>query len=207
MKTLLQINTGLQGPDAHSSRLADKATESLLSGSVGMQRIIRDLSREPLPHLDHETFCSFSEPVTVENRKRYMSLSDQLIAELKAADILVIGAPMYNFMIPSTLKSWIDYVVRAGHTFQFGEEGPKGLLDSKQAYIIISQGGSFLGTSEDLQTRYLTMVLGLMGITEIEFIYAQGLAQGPDAVQAGMDKAYQRIDDLVCPSSRRSLIL
>ncbi len=196
MKTLLQINTGLRGPEAHSSRLADKIAARLLSGATGIIHKTRDLSRDPLPHLDHETYCRFAEPPAVENMQRDASLSDQLIAELKDADILVIGAPMYNFMIPSTLKSWIDHVARAGHTFQFGAEGPVGLLENKQVYIALSQGGKFLGTSADLQTPYLTMILGFMGLTQIEFIYAQNLAQGPEAARAGMAEAYRRIEDL-----------
>lgn len=198
MKTLLQINAGLQGPGSRSSQLADKLAGALLSKAPHAKHVKRDLSTDPIPHLDHGTFQTFfdADAAVTPSQKAGLALSDTLIGELKAADVLVIGAPMYNLSVPSTLKSWIDYVSRAGETFRFTDSGPVGLLDGKKAYIAIAQGGSFLGTPADLQTGYLKMVLGLIGIVDIEFIYAQGLAMGPQVEEAGLQSAYARIRDI-----------
>lgn len=198
VKTLLQINAGLRGSSSQSSQLADKLAAALLSKAPGTKHIKRDLSKDPIPHLDHGTFQTFFDPdaAVTPTQKVGLSLSDTLIAELKEADTLVFGAPMYNLNVPSTLKSWIDYVSRAGQTFSFTETGPVGLLEGKKAYIVVAQGGKFLGTSADLQTGYLKMVLGLIGIVDVEFIYAQGLAMGPQAAEAGLQIAYRKIRDL-----------
>lgn len=198
MKTLLQINAGIQGASSQSSRLADKMADALLAEMPSMKHIKRDLSTNPIPHLDHGTFQTFFDSNAAVNpaQKAGLALSDTLITELKKADILVLGAPMYNLMIPSTLKSWIDFVSRAGQTFQFTESGPVGILKGKKAYIVVAQGGQFLGTPADLATGYLKMVLALIGITDIEFIYAGGLAMGPQAVEAGLKEAYSKISEL-----------
>ena len=118
-----------------------------------------------------------------------MALSDSLIEELKSADVLVMGVPMYNFSIPSTLKAWIDHITRPQVTFRMTEAGPEGLLLGKKAYVAIARGGQYLGTPRDLQTPYLNMVLGLIGITDVEFIYAEGLAMGPQAEAAARKEA------------------
>lgn len=198
MKALLQINSGLHGSGSRSSQLADKLAAALLSKAPGARYIRRDLSKNPVPHLDQGTFQTFFDPETAVTpaQKAGLALSDTLIAELKEADTLVLGAPMYNLAIPSTLKSWIDYVSRAGRTFRFSETGPVGLLEGKKAYVAIAQGGKFLGTPADLQTAYLKMALGLIGIVDVEFIYAQGLAMGPQAAEAGLQIAHRKIHEL-----------
>ncbi|MCG8509893.1 MAG: NAD(P)H-dependent oxidoreductase [Rhodospirillales bacterium] len=164
----------------------------------GTRHIKRDLSEDAIPHLDHGTFQTFLDPAAALTpaQKTGLALSDTLVAELKEADLLVLGAPMYNLMVPSTLKSWIDHVSRVGQTFQFTEAGPVGLLKGKKAYVAIAQGGKFLGTPADLETGYLRMVLGLMGIKDIDFIHAEGLALGPEAAAAGLEAAHGRITDL-----------
>lgn len=198
MKTLLQINSGLQGSISHSSKLADRMTDALLAKTPGMKHIKRDLAENAIPHLDHGTFQTFFDPdaAVTPAQKVGLALSDTVVAELIEADILVIGAPMYNLMIPSTLKSWIDYVTRAGKTFQFSEFGPVGLLKGKKAYIAIAQGGQFLGTEADLQTGYLKMALNFIGISNIEFIYGQGLALGVQALEIGLAEAHGKIEEL-----------
>lgn len=198
MNALLQINAGMQGSTSQSSRLADKMVEVLLARMPGTKHIKRDLSVDVVPHLDHGTFQTFFDPAAAVTpmQKAGLALSDTLIAELKEADTLVLGAPMYNLMIPSTLKSWIDYVSRAGQTFQFTEVGPVGLLKNIKAYVALAQGGKFLGTPADLETEYLRMVLGFLGIADIEFIYAEGLAMGSQAVESGLAVAHGKIRSL-----------
>lgn len=198
MKTLLQINAGLQGSASQSSILADKMAQTLLAQAPSKKHIRRDLSSDTIPHLDHGTFQTFFDPTVAVTsaQKAGLAMSDTLIGELKEADTLVLGAPMYNLMVPSTLKSWIDHVIRAGETFAFSEEGPTGLITGVKAYVVIAQGGHFLGTEGDLETRYIKMALGLMGILDIEFIYAQGLALGPHAAKAGLQEAHSKIGSL-----------
>ncbi|WP_057462397.1 NAD(P)H-dependent oxidoreductase [Pseudovibrio sp. POLY-S9] len=195
MKTLLQINASMQEQDAQSSQLSNTMADALLSRFVGMRHIKRDFSKDPIPHLDHSIFQSFYDPMAAQTpaQQAGLALSHTLILELKEADFIVLGVPMYNLMIPSTLKAWIDYVTRAGQTFQFTESGPIGLLEGKKCYISVTQGGNFLGTPNDLITPYLKAALGLIGITEIEFIYANGLAMGPQAAEAGLSEAHKQI--------------
>lgn len=196
--TLLQINSGLQGAGSRSSQLADSLVAALLSKAPGTKHIKRDLSLNPIPHLDQGTFQTFFDPeaAVTPSQRAGLSLSDALIAELNEADVLVLGAPMYNLTIPSTLKSWIDYVTRAGQTFRFGETGPVGLLEGKRAYVAIAQGGRSLGTAADLQTGYLESVLALIGIVDVAFVYAQGLEMGPQAANAGLQTAHRTIREL-----------
>ena len=201
MKTLLQINSSLQGPNSRSSDLANRLADGLVTRNPGSSRIIRDLGAEPVPHLDGDTFAAFSDPAAAVTpaQKSSLARSDALIAELKAADVLVIGAPMYNFSIPSSLKAWIDHVTRAQVTFRMTEAGPEGLLDGKKAYVAIARGGKYRGTQNDLQTAYLKMALGLIGITDVEFIYAEGLAMGRQAERTALEDAYLSIQTALDP--------
>ena len=191
MKTLLQINSSLQGAGSRSTGLATRIADSLLARHPGATRFVRDLGADPIPHLDGGTFEAFCDPAAAvtQAQKSGLALSDALIAELQAADALVIGAPMYNFAIPSTLKAWIDHVTRARVTFRLTDAGPEGLLRGKKAYVAIARGGRYLGTGADLQTAYLEMALGLIGITDVDFIYAEGLALGPRAEEAALKQA------------------
>ena len=198
MRTLLQINSGIHGNQSQSSQLANFLTENLLAGEVGTRHIKRDLSTAPPPHLDAGTFEVFSDPdaASTPAQKAGLALSDTLIGELKSADILVIGTPMYNLGISSMLKCWIDHVIRAGETFQYTDQGPEGLLSDKQTYIVAAQGGNFLGTEADLLSKYMSMALGFIGLSTIEFIYAKGLALGPQAAAAGLKSARDQIGSL-----------
>ena len=198
MKTLLQINSGLQGDLSHSSRLADKLASSLLRDFPNARHIKRDLSTDPIPHLEQTTFQAFSNPdfATTPAQKSKLRLSNTLIEELIRSDILVIGAPMYNLHIASTLKSWIDHVTRADLTFRYSEAGPIGLLMNKKAYVAVAQGGKFLETPADYQTGYLRSVLGLIGIRDVDFVFAEGLAMGPHAAASGLQIAHQKIETL-----------
>lgn len=199
MNTLLQLHSSLQGSASHSTQLANSLAEGFLSRHPGSRRILRDLAAEPLPHLDGDVFRTFADPSLAATPRQHsgLALSDTLIAELKAADRLVIGAPMYNFNIPSTLKAWIDHVTRAGVTFRMTEAGPEGLLGGKTAYVAISRGGTYLGTPADLQTAYLKMALGLIGITDITFVYAEGLALGPELAEHALKEAHQSVQHLL----------
>jgi FMN-dependent NADH-azoreductase len=126
-----------------------------------------------------------------------VALSEELIGELQVADIIVLGLPMYNFGIPSTLKAWIDHVARAGITFQYTENGPEGLLKGKKAYVIAARGGLYEGSAADTQTPYIKTILGFMGITDVTMVAAEGLNMGDDAKAASLAKAQGELDQLV----------
>lgn len=122
-----------------------------------------------------------------------LKLSDELVAELRAADVLVIGMPIYNFGVPASLKAWIDLVARAGETFRYGENGPEGLLRGKRAIVAVASGGVPVGAPVDFATPFLTQVLNFIGITDITFVSATGLAMDPDAA---LKSAKSQIDTL-----------
>ncbi|MDT8449297.1 MAG: NAD(P)H-dependent oxidoreductase, partial [Wenzhouxiangellaceae bacterium] len=147
---------------------------------------VRNLWPDTIPHLDDATFEAFATPGAErsDDQKRLVALSDALIAELEAADVVVIGLPMYNFGVPSTLKAWFDHVARAGVTFRYTETGPEGLVRGKRAVIACARGGRYSGTADDLQTAYVRKFLGFIGITDIEMVYAEGLAAGNAREQA-----------------------
>lgn len=132
-----------------------------------------------------------------EAEKAALARSNQLTEELLAADVLVLAAPMYNFTIPSTLKSWLDHVLRAGITFQYTSEGPKGLLEGKRAYVLTARGGVYAGTPVDQQEPYLRQALSFIGITDVSFIHAEGLNMGGDTAERGLGKARNQLAEAI----------
>jgi FMN-dependent NADH-azoreductase len=151
-----------------------------------------------VPHLTAERFAAFTTPAserTVE-QQRHVAESDALIEELRRADVLVLGVPMYNFGVPSTLKACFDHVARAGVTFRYTAEGPVGLLTGKRAFVFATRGGRYAGTEADLQTSYLRRFLAFIGIHDVEFIYAEGLSLGAEQREQALVAALERIDQL-----------
>ncbi|MEC8197518.1 MAG: NAD(P)H-dependent oxidoreductase, partial [Pseudomonadota bacterium] len=141
------------------------------------RRLRRDLSETTLPFLD-EGFAqaTFTPPeARTEAQKEALAISDTLVAELQAADTLVIGVAMYNFSIPASLKAWIDQIARAGVTFAYTETGPKGLLEGKKALITIASGGTEIGSDIDFASNYLRFVLGFVGITDVTILNKDGV--------------------------------
>jgi FMN-dependent NADH-azoreductase len=184
---ILQVNSSARslhnGQGSHSSRLAGELVERLAATTPAATVTVRDLAAQPHPALDEAALQALFTPEdqrTAEQSQR-VALDDALIAELQAADVVVIGAPMYNFGVTSQLKHWIDAIARARVTFRYTENGAEGLLTGKKVYIVLARGGLYRGTPADTQVPYLTSVLGFLGMTDIEFIYAEGLAMGPEA--------------------------
>jgi FMN-dependent NADH-azoreductase len=197
MTQILQVNSSLSGESGQSSRLASEFAGAL-AAATGATVKVRDLARQPLPHLTAERFAAFTTPVsarTVE-QQRHVSESDALIDELRGADVLVLGVPMYNFGVPSTLKAYFDHVARAGVTFRYTAEGPVGLLTGKRAFVFATRGGRYAGTDADLQSAFLRRFLGFIGIRDLEFIYAEGLSLGAEQREQALAAALQRIDQL-----------
>ncbi|HEX7465968.1 MAG TPA: NAD(P)H-dependent oxidoreductase, partial [Usitatibacter sp.] len=156
-KTLLQIQASIFSDGGESSRLASRFVSRWRADQPGADVIVRDLGREPVPHLTAERFQSFlAKPDERTPAQRGVSdYSDNLIAELERADVIVLGLPMYNFGVPSTLKAYFDHIARAGRTFKYTEKGPVGLLTGKKAFVFATRGGLYAGTPLDTQTSYV----------------------------------------------------
>lgn len=189
--TTLQINTSLFGPGGQSTTLANE-----LVARLGGKVIVRDLAKNPVPHLDGERFGAFL--ATPESRTpeqaAVVEYSDALIAELKAADTIVLGLPMYNFGVPSTLRAYIDHIARAGVTFKYTDKGAVGLLTGKKAYVLVTRGGLY--GDAHAQATYIRDFLAFVGITDVEFIYAEGLAISPERKVTGLAQARAVIERL-----------
>jgi FMN-dependent NADH-azoreductase len=198
MKTLLQLNSSLFSTDGQSSRLTDAFVATRHIIEPGLKVIVRDLAKDPVPHLTADGFQGFlAKPeARTPGQAKVAAYSDELIDELRRADTIVIGLPMYNFGLPSTLKAYFDHVGRAGVTFKYSEKGPVGLLTGKKAYVFATRGGLYAGTKLDTQTAYVRDFLAFLGITDVEFIYAEGLAMGDASRQAALDKANAAITGL-----------
>ena len=199
MKTLLHINTSINSDAGESSRLAGRLVKAWRVSNPGGKVISRDLARDPVPHLTAERFQAFLAKPEARTlaQQADVDYSDSLIGELKRADTVVIGLPMYNFGVPSTLKAYFDHVARAAETFRYTDKGSIGLLTGKKAYVVAARGGAYAGTPMDTQTAYMRTFLGFLGITDVEFVYAEGLAMGEASKQAGLARATANIEQLM----------
>ena len=198
MNTLLQINASLAGGNGVSSQLADRFVADWQATHPEGRVVKRDLASEPVPHLTAERFQAFlSQPETRTAEQRAVSeYSDTLIAELKSADTIVFAVPMYNFSVPSTLRAYFDHIARAGVTFRYTSSGAEGLLKGKKAFVFITRGGVYSG-GVDTQTPYLKQFLGFIGITDVQFVYAEGLHMGDETRQKSLTAAHQAIGELL----------
>jgi FMN-dependent NADH-azoreductase len=197
MTTLLKINSSILDT-GNANRLADEFVARWRAAHPQTRVIERDLTRDPLPHLDATTLTGFGTPAEKRTpaQQAAVAVSDALIEELRQADVIVLGVPMYNFGIPSPLKAWIDRVARAGITFRYTDKGPIGLLTGKKVYVLAARGGRYAGTAGDVQTAYLKQVLGFLGLTDIEFVYAEGLAISAESKAEAQAAASARIATL-----------
>ncbi|MFI8033762.1 NAD(P)H-dependent oxidoreductase [Acinetobacter sp. ABJ_C3_5] len=195
MAKILVLKSSIMGDQSQTSRLVDALLKQRIENGVQDEVIIRDLATLNLPVLDAEIFHALrGAENTSATVQQIVQLSDELIAELKAADLLLIGAPMYNLNVPTQLKNWFDLVARARHTFRYTETYPQGLVEGVKAIVMSSRGGIHLGQMTDAVTPYLRSVLGLMGIHEVDFVYAEGLdisALKTDALKDAHLKAQQ----------------
>ena len=201
MKTLLQIQSSIFSDGGQSSRLAERFIAAWRASNPGGTVIVRDLAKEPVPHLDAARFGAFlakPEGRTPE-QQAVVDYSDTLIGELKRADVVVLGLPLYNFGLPSTLKAYFDHIGRVGVTFKYTEKGPAGLLTGKKVYVFAARGGMYAGTPNDTQTPFIRTFLSFIGMDDIEFVYAEGLAISEASKQQGIARAQAQIDRLVAP--------
>ena len=192
---ILQINSSARIDGSHSSRLATALVERLRADDEASVTV-RDLARTPHPVLDEPALQALFTPESQRSSEQQarVALDDALIAEIQAADVVVLGVPMYNFGVPAQLKNWIDAIARAKVTFQYTEKGAEGLLRNKKVYVALTRGGIYRDTPNDSQVPYLKTVLGFLGMTDVQFVYAEGLAMGAEAEHKALAGALADIE-------------
>jgi FMN-dependent NADH-azoreductase len=186
----------LNNDHGQSSQLANQFVAAFHKRRPEAKIVVRDVAAaEPVPHLTAERFGAFiTKPEERSAAQRaVVAYSDILINELKEAGVVVLGLPMYNFGVPSQLKAYFDHIARAGVTFKYTEKGPAGLLTGKKVYVFAARGGLYAGTPTDTQTSYVRDFLRFLGLADVEFIYAEGLAISPESKEAGLAKAVAEI--------------
>jgi FMN-dependent NADH-azoreductase len=196
---ILQINSSARSNGSESTRLADAIVARLQAANPGAAVTRRDLAVNPHPLIDEATLGALFTPAadrTPEQAAR-VALDDALIAQAQAADVIVIGAPMYNFGMTVQLKSWFDAIARAGVTFKYGETGPVGLLTNKKVFVTLARGGLHKDGPNDTQVPHLKALLGFLGMTDVTFVYSEGLGMGPEAVARAQAKADQEVEAAV----------
>lgn len=196
MTTALVITSSLAGPQSESTRLLERYVARLARLEPALTVLRRDLGREPVAPLDGTRLRALGRPAAERTPEEALAIaeSDRLIAELRAADVVLLAAPMYNFGVPSGLKSWFDAVARAGVTFRYTAAGPQGLLSGRRAVLVTTRGGRHRGTAADHVVPYVRTMLAFIGITDLEVVYAEGLAIGPAERAAALATAEAEID-------------
>ena len=194
---ILQINASARRNGANSTQLANTIVVRLQADNPAATRTLRDLAVTPHPVLDEAALGALFTPADQRTpaQAARVALDDALIAEIQAHDTIVLGVPMYNFGISVQLKSWFDAIARAGATFRYTEAGPEGLLKGKKVYVALARGGMYRDTANDSQVPYLKTILGFLGLTDVSFIYAEGLAMGAEAVTKGFAQAEADLND------------
>lgn len=201
MKTLLQIKSSLFSDAGQSSQMSDQFISGWRDANPQGTVITRDVGTDPVPHLTAERFSALISGK--ENRssaqQEVVDYADTLLEELQRADVIVLGLPMYNFGVPSTLKAYFDHIARAGITFRYTETGPVGLLNGKKVYVFAARGGVYAGTPADTQTAYVRDFLRFLGMDDVEFVYAERLNMGEDSKRSALKNAQTEISQLVEP--------
>ncbi|MGC9421548.1 MULTISPECIES: FMN-dependent NADH-azoreductase [unclassified Vibrio] len=194
MSRILALKSSILGEYSQSSKLLDTYLSQFKANEV----LIRDLAAEPLPVLDFSvaTALRATEDLSQE-QQNVVTLSDTLIAEINAAETIVIAAPMYNFTIPTQLKNWFDLIARAGVTFKYTESGVQGLITGKKVVVITTRGGIHKDGNTDHVTPYLKTILGFIGITDVQFAYAEALNMGEDSATQGIASAKAQLAEMV----------
>lgn len=207
MSKILHIDAGLFAENSNSNQLSADFLSEYQAVYGPAEVTYRDLAANPLPHLDAAIVGGFMTAAEDRNENQAASteLSETAIAELQDNDVLVLGLPMYNFGVPSTFKAWVDHVARAGITFRYTENGPEGLLTGKKAYVLAARGGMYANTPNDHQAPFIRQIFGFFGITDVTFIYAEGLAMGDDAKAASLAAAREEIKAVISADEQRAV--
>lgn len=199
MSKVLVLKSSILATYSQSNQLADFFVEQWQAAHADDEITVRDLAAQPVPVLDGELVGALrpSDAALTPRQQEALALSDELIAELQANDVIVMAAPMYNFNIPTQLKNYFDLIARAGVTFRYTEKGPEGLVTGKRAIILTSRGGIHKDTPTDLVVPYLRLFLGFIGITDVEFVFAEGIAYGPEMATKAQADAKELLAQVV----------
>ena len=192
MNNVLVLKSSILEDNSQTNQLSDYFVSKLADKNV----VIRDLAANQLPHFDATAATALRGQPTSAEENALLALSDELVAEIKKADTLIINAPMYNFHIPTQLKSYFDFIARPRVTFQYTEKGPEGLLKGKKAVVLVAFGGFHQNQPTDLVTSYMKTILGFVGITDVQFVYVEGIGFGPEAVEKAQAQAKAEIDKI-----------
>jgi FMN-dependent NADH-azoreductase len=196
---ILQVNSSARswsnGQGSQSTRLANELVQGLREAHPDATLTLRDLAATPHPQLDEATLGALFTPAEqrTPGQVARVAQDDALIAELQAADVVVLGVPMINFGVTSQLKNWFDAVARARVTFAYTDKGPVGLLEGKKVYAILTRGGIHRDQPTDTQVPYLRTMLGFLGMKDVEFIYAEGFGMGPESEARALESARAEI--------------
>lgn len=199
MKKILHITSSVKGAASRSTRLSKEIVAGLLEQEPGARVTTRDLAAQPVAMLDADALGALSVPAHQRStaQQALVAAHDALIAEIQAADVVVLGVPMYNFAVPVQLKAYLDAITRAGSTFRYGATGPEGLIRGKKVYVVFARGGRYRDTPNDSQTPFLRAILGFLGMTDVEFVYAEGLDMGETGEAMGLAVARLAIAELL----------
>lgn len=193
---ILQINSSVRGAASASTKIATSIVQHLTTLKPEAKVEVRELAQQPI--LDEKALNALFTPAearTPEQKER-VAVDDATIAQLQEADVVVLGVPLYNLGEPVQLKAWIDAISRAGVTFRYGANGPEGLLKGKKVFVAFSRGGKYKGTAFDTQTPYFRNLLGFLGMTDVTFLYAEGLAMGGDTAEKVLSDVQAEIESL-----------
>ena len=201
MSSILLVTSSPRGAASHSTRVATELAQKLQAKTPGAKIVTRDLASNPLPHIDADYASGIYTPAELRSvqQQSVVGVSDAVVDELFAADAVVIATGMINFNISSTLKAWIDHIARAGRTFSYGADGPKGLVTDKKVYVVIASGGVYSdgpAAAFDHATPYLKTALGFLGMTDVEVVRIEGVAMGPEAEAKAISSALDQTSDL-----------
>ncbi|WP_313117024.1 FMN-dependent NADH-azoreductase [Ectopseudomonas guguanensis] len=198
MSRVLVIESSARQQGSVSRELTQQFIANWQAAHPADQIQVRDLALEPVPHLDATLLGGWMTPSEQQSEaeKAALARSNQLTDELLGADVLVLAVPMYNFAIPSTLKAWLDHVLRAGVTFKYTETGPQGLLTGKRAFVLTARGGIYAGSGLDHQEPYLRQALAFIGIHDVQFIHAEGLNMGAEFSEKGLAQAKAKLAEV-----------
>lgn len=199
MTTILHIDSSVRSSGSLTRQLGGEFIAKLQAAHPAARVVTRDLAASPVPHLTEQVIGAFFTPAEQRSAAQAQAVqtSDTLVDELLAADTIVIGAPMYNFSITSGLKAWIDHIARAGRTFKYGANGPEGLVSGKKVYVLVASGGVYSAgpaAAYDHVTTYLRAALGFLGMTDVTFVVAEGVAMGEEAVNTALAHSRAQLD-------------
>lgn len=198
IKKILRINSSLFGNNGASTQIIDNLVAQLTTKLADVEVVTRDFSTEAIPHVDGAWIGALMTPEQDKSVEQIAKtqFSDKLIAEVKEADFIVIAAPMYNFNVPSMLKAWFDHLARAGVTFKYTETGPVGLIADKPVYVVTTRGGMHKDTTRDTEVQFIKTFLNFIGLTQVEFIYAEGLSM-QEHKEGALAEAYKQVSQVI----------